>query len=43
MRNNVIATYTHDDAEVRFLMRWTFATAFLSGATIAVAVMTFLK
>jgi hypothetical protein len=35
MRSNVIATYTHTDSEVRFLMRYTFATAFFSGAAIA--------
>lgn len=34
MRSNVIATYSHDDREVRFLIRYTFVTAFLSGATI---------
>ena len=31
MRSNVITTYTHTDREVRFLMRYTFATAFVSG------------
>jgi hypothetical protein len=39
MRNNVIATYTHDDQEVRFLMRWTFATAFFAGITVGIILM----
>lgn len=38
MRSNIVASYTHTDSEVRFLMRWTFATAFLSGGIVAIAI-----
>lgn len=43
MRNNLIATYSHDDKEVRFLIRYTFITAFLAGLTIGGIIHTILN
>lgn len=34
MRSNVIVTYSHTDNQVRFLIRYTFITAFLAGIVV---------
>ena len=34
MRNNIVATYSHTDREVRSLVRSTFALAFLGGIAV---------
>lgn len=34
MRNNVVATYTHTDREVRFLLRYTLVTGLAAGIVI---------